>query len=463
MRHYLRRGFRLIGRALSVTLRVTPALLLFTLLLLMPASPLAATPQPPPLRDRTRPAPEEALPTVLHTERLPGGLRTTTVQIPVAADAYIASERPTYNFGDDALFLGYNLEGDAFGAERVLLRFNVLSAVPPGVVVNDAQLRLTVSYVDPVGDPPMGTFVRRAASQWEEYTVTWQREPTWGDIYASADVGAVGSDVAWDVTDLVGGWVAGTYANFGVIIIGDERVQQRERAFYARESTGPSAYLVVTFTADDDQEPPVVTVDDLPDYSPRQFEVTWSGTDPGGSGIHHYDVQYSIDGGAWADWITNIDFTHAVYTGQDGRLYQFRARGVDYAGNVEAYGDVEAGTLVDVSPPTSEVQPLPLFVRDSDSFEVTWTGSDTASGIQSYDVRYRVHDGPWISWKTETAATQATFTATADGRYAFEVRARDHRGLVEDFTGEAEAFTVLDIYGSSVTPRVWLPYVPRAH
>lgn len=461
MRHERRRGFRLIGRALSVTLLATPAL--FMLLVLMPKSPLYATAQSPPPRDRTRPAPEEALPTVLHTERLPGGLRTTTVQIPVAADAYIASERPTHNFGDDALFLGYNLEGDTFGAERVLLRFNVLSAVPPGVVVNDAQLRLTVSYVDPVGDPPMGTVVRRAASQWGELTVTWQLEPTWGDIYASADVGEAGSDVAWDVTDLVSGWVAGTYANFGIIIIGDERVQQRERAFYARESSGPSAYLIVTFTAEDDQEAPEVTVDDLPDYSPRQFEVTWSGTDPGGSGIHHYDVQYSIDGGVWADWITNVDFTHAVYTGQDGRHYQFRARGVDYAGNVEAYGAVEAGTLVDVSPPTSEVQPLPTFVRDSNSFEVTWTGQDNAAGVESYDVRYRLHSGPWTSWKTETAATQATFTATDDGRYAFEVRARDQRGLEEPFAGEAEAFTVVDIYVPFMTPQVWLPYMPREY
>jgi hypothetical protein len=411
-----------------------------------------------PAREVIRDAPPEE-PVILWTETLPGGVRSA-IQIPASADTYIASARPAQNFGSDALFLGYNLD-DNFGAQRMLLHFNVLSAIPPAVAINSAELHLNLNYSSPPNDGAMGTVVRRTASLWDEHLVTWNTEPAWGEVRDTVFVGSVMGQYTWDVTGLVDDWVNGVYSNFGMEIIGDETVQQRERAFYAREATaGPTPRLVVDYTVWDDTEPPVVTVDALPPYSPRSFEVTWSGVDQGSAGIAYYDVQYRIDGGAWADWITEATFTSAVYTGQHSRLYEFRARGVDNAGNVEAYGGPEASTTVDTAPPVSTVQPLPAITR-SLSFTVSWTGSDDVSGIRHYDVHYRFGNEAWQLWLPQTLATSATFTAGADGIYGFEVRAVNNAGLIEALTGEAETATIVDVVAPFVEPRVWLPLILR--
>ncbi len=413
-----------------------------------------------PPREMTRDAPPTDV-KILNVTLHPNGLQSTRIQIPAAGDSYIASERPEHNFGDDALFLGYNLDGDHYGAERVLLYFDVLSAIPPGAIIEDAHLQLHVSYANPAEDAPMGTVLRRIASEWEESTVTWETEPRWGEIRASADVSMTNTDCDWDIKGLVSDWVDGTRPNYGMEIIGDERVQQRERAFFARESTsGTTPHLIVEYTTTNDTWPPEVTVVDLPDYSPRHFEVTWQGSDEGGAGIATYDVQYRIDEGAWADWITQVTYTYAVYTGEEGRLYEFRARGIDRTGNIEAYGPVEAGTTVDSTPPTTSIDPLAGIMKTK-LFTVSWSGEDAVSGIHYYDARYRYNNDDWLPWQQETLTTEAIFSAVEDGVYAFEVRAVDWRGLVEPFRALAEVTTIVDTEAPFVIPRVWLPCIRR--
>ncbi len=398
---------------------------------------------------------------ILHQHQLLLGQASTTIQIPAAADVYIASERATYNFGDDALFLGYNLDGDRYGAERVFLYFDVLGAIPEDAIIEEARLVLHVSYANPAADASMGSVLRRVASDWDEYALTWQTEPTWGEIRASAEVGVADTESVWVITDLVSDWLEGTHPNYGVEIIGDERVQQRERAFFAREATSAyTPHLIVEYTTTSDTHPPQVSVEALSPYSPRHFEVAWSGDDEGGAGIDYYDVQYRIDEGAWADWVTGVVYTSSVYTGREGRQYEFRARGVDRVGNIEVYGDAEAGTTVDSAPPSSHVHELPVLIRQ-DSFDVHWSGTDEVSGIHHYDVRYCYNSGDWIPWQQETLTTEATFTALEDGIYAFEVRAVDNRGLREPFRGEAEALAAVDFEPPFIVPRAWLPFVTR--
>ena len=402
-------------------------------------------------------------PVVLQTEVLTHGATNTVVELSAEADAYIASEWPDDNFGSDALYLGYNLpDGVDFGAERLLLRFDVLSTVPIDAVINMAHLRLRLNWSDPVDDDPMGTVLRRTASDWDESTVTWNSEPTWGEIRASADVGSASAWYEWEITDLVADWTDGTHDDYGVEIIGDERVQQRERIFYSRE-TGSGLYprLVVGYTDFDDHEPPIVTVDPLPTYVRRGFTVSWSGTDPGGSGIEVYEVQFRVDGGDWADWLVDVTFTSADFVaGQDDRFYEFRARGKDRAGNVEPFGGPEAGATVDAEPPTSLVAPLPPITR-TDTFRLSWTGHDDGSGIQYFDVQYRVNRSNWILWQQKTIATSAEFTAIEDGLFEFEARAVDNLGLSESFANQAEASVVIDAREPFIVPRSWLPIVVR--
>jgi hypothetical protein len=432
--------------------------LILALLAFMSLGTTVAQDEEPPFRRSDRRAPERA-PAVLRSERGPGGHVQTVIVLAPEADAFIASEAPNENFGASSLFIGYNLTGDAnFGAERTLLRFDVANTVPDGAVVNAATLRLHLNWSDPADDEPMGTILRRTAAPWDEFTVTWNTEPAWGSIFASAQVSSTLTWYEWDVTELVANWAAGDYPDYGMELIGDERVQQRERGFYASE-TATDLYprLIIDYTALGDLLPPEVSVDALPTYSLRTFAVSWSGTDPGGSGIDTYDVQYRANGGDWIDWITDTTATEAQFVGAGGYFYEFRARGEDNAGNVEPFGDPEASTTVDAHPPVSTIHPLPDVVHTT-QFSVTWSGTDAVSGIAYYDVRYRFNGGAWNVWLPQTLATSATFNAAQDGVYEFEVRAVDNLGQVESFTG-SEASVAVDAVAPFIVPRLWLPLI----
>ncbi|MBE2202667.1 MAG: fibronectin type III domain-containing protein [Anaerolinea sp.] len=434
-------------------------LLAVQLLVTPPDSTAQQTPEPPP-RGVNRTAPERE-PIVLSSVLQPDGTTNTVILLPAVADTYLASERPLQNFGSDALFLGYNLVGsDYFGAQRILLRFDVENFIPAGAVINSAALRLHVSFSSPTDDAPMGTVLRRLASPWSEFDVTWNTEPAWTPVDSTAEVGSQPTWYEWPLTDVVADWASNLYANDGVEIIGDETVQQRERSFYSRE-TLLDLYprLIVDYTDFNDTQPPSVTVNPLPTYSGRNFTVSWTGDDPGGSGIDHYDVQVQAAGGDWVDWLTNVIVTEAVYgNGEDGRVYNFRARGVDNAGNIESFGPAEATTIVDTLPPTSTVAPLPV-INNSNSFLVSWSGTDSASGIQYYDVQYRFNNGPWMLWLPQTLSTSATFFSATDGFYAFEVRAVDNVGQAELFQDTPEATIIVDAEPPFVQPRLWLPVI----
>jgi hypothetical protein len=413
------------------------------------------------MRSQERAAPERE-PTVLSRQPLAPGAVQVVVALPAVADTYIASQRPNENFGNDALFLGYNLTDGTFGAQRTLLRFDVESYIPQNSLVNEARLQLRLLFSSPSPDSPMPTSLRPLASPWDEHSVTWNTEPAWSPVEANA---SVGSALAWyelDVTNLAGNWVNQVVPNYGLIIIGDETLQQRERAFYSRETTtGLYPRLVVDYTVSGDDQPPIVTVDALPAYSRRTFTVSWSGDDPGGAGIAHYDVQYRVDGGSWITWQEVTTDTSAEFTGDDGHFYEFRARGLDNVGNLEDFGGPEASTTVDTRLPTAVVNPLPP-VTNTPIFTVSWTGDDHGgSGIAHYDVQYRINGGPWVLWQQQTVGTSAQFTAAVDGLYEFEARAVDNVGHVETFRGIPEASLLVDVTPPFVEPRLYLPLIVK--
>jgi len=453
---------------MQILLRRAAAGLFVLLMVFVSVRPAAGQGEQDALTDPVEPAPLQRQlnrqapprqPRVLRTRTVPGGVNTV-VELPPIADAYIASERPMQNFGGDALFLGYNFFGDRFGAERILIRFNV-NTIPPDAVINSARLRLRLSFSSPPDDQPMGTVLRRLSSDWDEFSVTWDREPQWASVRDSTPVGSARAWYDWAIGDLVAGWVDGSFANHGVEIIGDERVQQRERAFYSRETTTQYApHLVVDYTVNQDDEPPSVTVEPLPEFVGRSFLVRWAGSDDGESGIDFYDVQYRVDGGEWQEWLEGVTDTSEEFTnGENGRFYEFRARGVDEAGNVEPFGGPEAATTVDNRPPTAFVLGLPDSVPFR-NLQLGWTGTDHGgSGIQFFDVRYRIDGGPWILWQEQTLATSATLNTMRDGFYEFEARAVDKLNQVEQFTGIPEAGIIVDAQAPFVQPAVWLPLV----
>ncbi|MCX6043521.1 MAG: DNRLRE domain-containing protein [Chloroflexi bacterium] len=433
------------------------------------SQPLAAQTPPPPnsppastefQRGLQRVAPTRE-PVVSPLQASATGVVTTVVELPASADSYIATNRPNQNFGTESLFLGYNNNGDQLGAERLLIRFDLANTIPAGATIQDARLQLHLAFSTPITDTPMSTTLRRITGAWNEANVTWNSEPAATDSRAGITIGNATNTYEWALTDWVTGWVSGTFNNQGLELIGDEQAQQHERVFYARETTTDFfPRLIISYTMVADTEPPIVTVDPLPAFVARSFTVAWHGADRGSSGLDHYDVQYRVDGGNWIDWQTKVTTNNAEFpNSQNGRRYDFRARGVDKAGNEEAFGNPEATTTVDTQPPTAQISALPLITH-TNTISTAWTSSDNGgSGVQYYDVQYRVNGGPWQLWQQQTTATSVRFMAPDDALYEFEVRAVDNRGLVEEFTNQPEANVLIDAVAPFVEPVAWLPEI----
>ena len=69
-----------------------------------------------------------------------------------------------------------------------------------------------------------------------------------------------------------------------------------------------------------------------PSQASETFTVSWVGTDE--SGVLDYDLQVSIHGGPWHDWLAHTRATSGLYTGADGYGFAFRVRARDTHGNV---------------------------------------------------------------------------------------------------------------------------------
>lgn len=86
--------------------------------------------------------------------------------------------------------------------------------------------------------------------------------------------------------------------------------------------------------------------------------------------------------------------------------------------------------------------------RSGSTVSWTWSGADTrlqthTSGLDSFDVQYRVGSGTWTTIRSGTSATSLSLSGRAGGRYyGLRVRARDNRGNVSAYTAEV---------------RIWVP------
>ncbi|HRN67910.1 MAG TPA: DNRLRE domain-containing protein [Promineifilum sp.] len=385
---------------------------------------------------------------VVLSESRSGDMTTLTVEIPVGADTFTTSNQPTTNWSNDPnMRIGFNI-AQGNGAQRAFLFFP-MDSIPSNATVTAANLRVFQNAFSPPADVNMGALARFLSSSWDASTLTWANfNPSWG---AEIGIGQLPATTGWiqaSITSSVQEWVSGTRPNFGIMVQGDETPQQRERVFTTiNANNGLHPRIVVTYNVNVDTTPPTSSMTALPQWSTASFNVNWSGTDnPGGTGIRHFDVQMRQNGGNWQNWQTAVTNTSATFTGQNGILYEFRARAVDRANNVEAFpNNPQARTTVDTIPPTSSVNALPQYTFTR-NFTVSWSGTDALSGIAHYDVQFQINGGPWQALTSVT--TQASHTiadALVGAQYGFRVRAVDRAGNVQPFPGGAQAQTTISV------------------
>jgi hypothetical protein len=98
-----------------------------------------------------------------------------------------------------------------------------------------------------------------------------------------------------------------------------------------------------------DRTPPTATVAPLGATTPTDGTVTWSGADAH-SGVAHYDVYRSVDGGPLRLWLQDTPETSAPLDGEVGRTYGFAVLAADRAGNVEVTIPAAQATTTAVAP-----------------------------------------------------------------------------------------------------------------
>jgi hypothetical protein len=170
-------------------------------------------------------------------------------------DAEIWDQAPNANYGDADETWVSSASNDT---TRSLLRFN-MAAIPYGARILGASLSLRRRSGSGAEQP---VSAHRIKNLWSENTVTWNhRQPgkTWDTAgsdfdnmaVATTPVGPVNQRYEWNITPLVQGWVDGSYANYGVVLVAAIAGMPGER-FDTSDHADPSRWpsLSITYTCE---------------------------------------------------------------------------------------------------------------------------------------------------------------------------------------------------------------------
>lgn len=131
----------------------------------------------------------------------------------------------------------------------------------------------------------------------------------------------------------------------------------------------------------------------------------------------------------------------------DGTSVRYYAEATDELGNIGRFGDSTNAKnfTLDLVAPTVSAVTSPAST-EGPTFTVSWTGSDTRSGIDYYILHARVNDGTPSAWITVAEALESpTYTICAEGghTYEFRISAVDIAGNRGDFPAAPQATTAL--------------------
>lgn len=168
-------------------------------------------------------------------------------------DTYISnSDNPDYrneNYGDVGVIRARKFKdgNNNDSGERAFLKWD-LSGISASATVSSATLRLNVTTVTATGGDPTIT-IERLASAFDEMTTTHNTQPTYAQITPtpSQTVDETGW-WEWDVTELVQGWVDGTWTNHGLAVIGPSGTvtgSGKGIRFHSRETTLSPELVIV--------------------------------------------------------------------------------------------------------------------------------------------------------------------------------------------------------------------------
>lgn len=171
-----------------------------------------------------------------------------------AADATVLEGYPTSNLGSTTdMWVGYDHCEDNGKTARSLLRFD-LSTIPAGTSISSARLYLNLVDSCDIGERTHTATVYRVSSAWSAGTVTWNNKPAYAESYGSSAIPSrTWGWYSFDVTNLVRGWVNGSFPNYGLMVRGPESsdTSSARLGFATMEESGTTydPYLSFTYTS----------------------------------------------------------------------------------------------------------------------------------------------------------------------------------------------------------------------
>jgi hypothetical protein len=198
----------------------------------------------------------------------------------VVYDSWINADLTTTNYGaDKELWVGlYDPQTGKTYERRTLLWFDI-AALPADAIVDSATLELTQTAASGETSYPIWPYL--LTSDWSEYTVTWNDQPSWvsaGD--PSTTVDADPGVKTWDVSGIVQNWRKGAKNN-GILLVGDGKTVGT-RLFGSRESeSGPGRLTIYYHEPEPDTPTPTSTLTQTPTATPtttRTLTPTATGT-----------------------------------------------------------------------------------------------------------------------------------------------------------------------------------------
>ena len=144
---------------------------------------------------------------------------------------------------------------------------------------------------------------------------------------------------------------------------------------------------------------------------------SFSGEDPGGSGVNGFECRR--DAGSWAACASPQDFS-----GLAEGAHSFEVRALDKAGNVDA-SPASFTWTVDTAAPDTTIATHPATLTNTATAQFTFSGNDgSGSGVAS--LQCRLDSSQEAAWAACTSGKE--YTALAEGTHKFEVRAIDNAG-----------------------------------
>jgi len=167
------------------------------------------------------------------------GIGSAETVLVATADTCVTDRVPYGNLGDwTSLMVGY--ESENMGTTRSLVRFS-LNDIPAGSRVSSAYLELWCWAAYLWSDMDITAY--RISRDWKEMEATWNNIANrFAEPYDTITVGGLLTGAnrhhRWDITQLVQGWVNGSFSNYGVMLKADVGTfVDKYRLFAPREDT----------------------------------------------------------------------------------------------------------------------------------------------------------------------------------------------------------------------------------